>query len=228
MSEEPVPRGRLFVTSPRPEAAAAVAVELAHGLPRCGRSGVAGGRHGRERPRPDDDVGLEGVRHRLLRWSARGRRGVPARGASMPCARRGHGRTPRGLPRPRRARPFTSSSSSTTHASRRRLGGPVARRRRACPGTWPTRSLHISRKRRSEPSSRTRRRVGRLTPRRPGFARGVLAPCACRTRTPRGSTAAARTPRRGGVAAEDRVHARRMRGRPCRWSSGHRWGCCPR
>lgn len=72
MSEEPVPRGRLFlVTSPRPEAAAAVAVELAHGLPRC--VVVAGSQvdamvvSGRA---PDDDVGLEGVRHRLLRWSA--------------------------------------------------------------------------------------------------------------------------------------------------------------
>ena len=36
MTEEPVTRGRLFlVTSPVPDAAAAVAVELAHRLPRC-------------------------------------------------------------------------------------------------------------------------------------------------------------------------------------------------
>ncbi|HEX5968431.1 MAG TPA: hypothetical protein VFY88_08145, partial [Intrasporangium sp.] len=72
MSEEPVTRGRLFlVTAPRQDAAAAVAVELAHRLPRC--LVVAGSQvdamvvSGRA---PDDDVGLEGVRHRLLRWSA--------------------------------------------------------------------------------------------------------------------------------------------------------------
>lgn len=72
MTEEPVTRGRLFlVTSPVPDAAAAVAVELAHRLPRC--LVVAGSQvdamvvSGRV---PDDDDDLEGVRHRLLRWSA--------------------------------------------------------------------------------------------------------------------------------------------------------------
>ena len=72
MTDEPVARGRLFlVTAPSEDAAAAVGLELGHRLPRC--LVVAGTQvdamvvSGRV---PDNDVGLEGVRHRLLRWSA--------------------------------------------------------------------------------------------------------------------------------------------------------------
>ncbi len=72
MTDEPVTRGRLFlITAPSEDTAAAVALELGHRLPRC--LVVAGSQvdamlvSGRV---PADDVGLEGVRHRLLRWSA--------------------------------------------------------------------------------------------------------------------------------------------------------------
>ncbi len=72
MTDEPVTRGRLFlITAPSEDAAAAVALELGRRLPRC--LVVAGSQvdamlvSGRP---PSDDVGLEGVRHRLLRWSA--------------------------------------------------------------------------------------------------------------------------------------------------------------
>ena len=72
MTDGPVTRGRLFlVTAPSEDPAAAVALELGRRLPRC--LVVAGSQvdamvvSGRA---PADDVGLEGVRHRLLRWSA--------------------------------------------------------------------------------------------------------------------------------------------------------------
>ena len=72
MTDEPVTRGRLFlISAPSEDTAAAVALALGHRLPRC--LVVAGSQmdamlvSGRA---PADDVGLEGVRHRLLRWSA--------------------------------------------------------------------------------------------------------------------------------------------------------------
>ncbi|WP_353510613.1 hypothetical protein [Intrasporangium sp.] len=72
MTDEPITRGRLFlVTAANEDTAAAVALELGDRLPRC--LVVAGSQvdamvvSGRA---PADHAGLEGVRHRLLRWSA--------------------------------------------------------------------------------------------------------------------------------------------------------------
>jgi hypothetical protein len=75
MTEDAAARGRLFlVTAPSREAAARVAMELGRRLP---RSFVVAGSQvdsmvvsGRAPDDEDDDAGLEGVKHLLMRWSA--------------------------------------------------------------------------------------------------------------------------------------------------------------